>query len=135
MSLADDRAATRSSVAASRASTFKRDLNSLETARRQTQTLNSLERKGVRQATRGRGLWVEPKATGGTGGGVAWPLTEQTKVVDGRTVPDREYYEDLVLVTSDGFFTFEVPPFKSMKWTDADGTPDRQFIYADGPRP
>ncbi|EQM66119.1 hypothetical protein QYE80_08085 [Pseudomonas tohonis] len=135
MTLAQERARIGAGISSSRASTLKRDLNSLEASRRKVQELNSLERKGARPATRGRGLWVEPKATGGTGGGVAWPLTEQTKVVDGKTVPDREYYEDLVLVTSDGFFTFEVPPFKSTKWTDADGTPDRQFIYADGPRP
>ena len=135
MTLAEERAVTRRSVSESRASSVQRDLNSLETQRRQIRELVTLERKGARVATKGRGTFKQTAIAGGTGGGVAWPLTEQTRVVDGQTVPDREYYADLVLVTSDGFFTFEVPPFKSTKWTDADGTPDRQFIYADGPRP
>lgn len=120
MTLAEERAATRSGVAASRASTFKRDLNSLETARRQTQVLNTLERKGQRVATRGRGVWKEPAKTG-TGGGIASPLTEKTKTEGTATVPDRDYYGTVVVATSDGIFTMEIKPIKTLKLADADG--------------
>lgn len=119
MTLAEERAATRSGVASSRASTFKRDLNSLETARRQTQVLNTLERKGLRAATRGRGVWKEP-AKPGTGG-IASPLTEKTKTEGTATVPDRDYYGTVVVATSDGIFTMEIKPIKTMRLADADG--------------
>lgn len=135
MTLAQERAAIRAGVNSSRASSLKRDLNSLETSRRRTQELNTLERKGFRPATRGRGVWVPPAVTGGTGEGVAWPLTEQTKVDgDGDTVPDRTYYADLVLTTSEGIFTLEIPPVHIMKFKDADNVEDRQVILADPKR-
>lgn len=119
MTLAEERAATRSGVASSRASTFKRDLNSLETARRQTQVLNTLERKGLRAATRGRGVWKEPAKTGA--GGIASPLTEKTKVDGTAAVPDRDYYGTVVVATSDGIFTMEIKPIKTLRLADADG--------------
>ncbi|MBB4817131.1 hypothetical protein HNP29_000488 [Pseudomonas alcaligenes] len=135
MTLAQERAAIRAGVSSSRASSLKRDLNSLETSRRRTQELNTLERKGLRPATRGRGVWVEPAATGGTGEGVAWPLTEQTKVDgDGDTVPDRTYYADLVLTTSEGIFTLEIPPVHIMKFRDADNVADHQVMLAEPKR-
>lgn len=136
MTLAQERAAIRAGVNSSRASSLKRDLNSLETSRRRTQELNTLERKGLRPATRGRGVWVEPAATGGTGEGVAWPLTEQTKVdADGDTVPDRTYYADLVLTTSEGIFTLEIPPIQMMKFKDAENVEGRNVNIAEPKRP
>ena len=52
MSLADERRAIRNGVAASRASTFKSDLNALESSRRKAGGLLALERRGARVATR-----------------------------------------------------------------------------------
>lgn len=112
MSLADERAATRSGVAASRASTFKRDLNSLETARRQTQVLNTLERKGQRVATRGRGVWKEP-AKAGTGGGIAGPLVEPDAA-------QRAWWPN-GYATTDGLLV--LPAIKTLKLQDANGEP------------
>lgn len=112
MSLADERAATRSGVAASRASTFKRDLNSLETARRQTQVLNTLERKGQRVATRGRGVWKEPAKTG-TGGGIAGPLVEPD-------AQQRAWWPN-GYATTDGLLV--LPAIKTLKLQDANGEP------------
>lgn len=112
MSLADERAATRSGVAASRASTFKRDLNSLETARRQTQVLNTLERKGQRVATRGRGVWKEPAKTG-TGGGIAGPLVEPD-------AKQRAWWPN-GYATTDGLLV--LPAIKTLKLQDANGEP------------
>lgn len=117
MTLAQERAGIRAGVAAARANTLRRDLNSLETQRRQIQVLNTLERRGARPATKGRGLWNP--AAAGVGGGVASPLAEQTKVVGADTVPDRDYWPDLVLTSSDGIFTYEVPPVKTLKLKDA----------------
>lgn len=112
MSLADERAATRSGVAASRASTFKRDLNSLETARRQTQVLNTLERKGQRVATRGRGVWKEPAKTG-TGGGIAGPLVEPD-------AQQRAWWPN-GYASTDGLLV--LPAIKTLKLQDANGEP------------
>lgn len=112
MSLADERAATRSGVAASRASTFKRDLNSLETARRQTQVLNTLERKGQRVATRGRGVWKEP-AKAGTGGGIAGPLVEPD-------AKQRAWWPN-GYASTDGLLV--LPAIKTLKLQDANGEP------------
>lgn len=112
MSLADERAATRSGVAASRASTFKRDLNSLETARRQTQVLNTLERKGQRVATRGRGVWKEP-AKAGTGGGIAGPLVEPD-------AQQRAWWPN-GYASTDGLLV--LPAIKTLKLQDANGEP------------
>ncbi|GJN49436.1 hypothetical protein [Pseudomonas tohonis] len=135
MTLAEERAATRRRVSESRASSVQRDLNSLESQRRQIRELVTLERKGLRPATRGRGVFKQTPITS-TGGGIAWPLTEQTKVdADGDTVPDRTYYADLVFTTSEGVFTWEVPPVKMVKFTDADGVPDRPIIFAEPKRP
>lgn len=117
MTLAEERAATRSGVAASRASTFKRDLNSLETARRQIQVLNTLERKGLRAATRGRGVWKEPAKTGT--GGIASPVTEPAFAA-------REYWP-AGLVSSDGLFVLPAP--KKLVMTDAGGS-EVIFEYA-----
>lgn len=111
MSLADERAATRSGVAASRASTFKRDLNSLETARRQTQVLNTLERKGQRVATRGRGVWKEPAKTGT--GGIAGPLVEPD-------AQQRAWWPN-GYASTDGLLV--LPAIKTLKLQDANGEP------------
>lgn len=108
MTLAQERAGIRAGVSSSRASTLKRDLNSLETSRRRTQELNTLERKGLRPVTRGRGVWKEPPAAN-TGGGMAGPLTEPSFAA-------REYWPD-GLVSPDGLFV--LPALKKIVWRDA----------------
>lgn len=102
-----------------RGTTLKQDLNSLETPRRASQTLAPRQATGGRPATRGVGTWDPNKPPAGGGGGVASPLAEQTKVVGADTVPDRDYWPDLVLTSSDGIFTYEVPPVKTLKLKDA----------------
>lgn len=115
----NDRAAIKAGISAARASTFKADLNALETSRRKQVTLTRREPKGARAATVGTGIYKAPAATGGTGGGIASPLTEKTKVVGPDTVPDRDYFAMQIITTSDGIFTFEVPPVHKLKLTDA----------------
>lgn len=131
------RAVGRSLEEQRRGKTLPDDLNSLKPPERKSKTLAVREKTGGRPATRGAGTWNPPtRVDGGSGEGVAWPLTEQTKVDgDGDTVPDRTYYADLVFTTSEGAFTWEVPPVKMVKFTDADGVPDRPFIFAEPKRP
>ncbi|MCY1520912.1 hypothetical protein D9M68_557070 [compost metagenome] len=112
MTLAQERAATRAGITAARTNTLRRDLNSLETQRRQIRELVTLERKGLRPATKGRGTWDPNKPTfGGGGGGIASPLTEPSFAA-------REYWPS-GWPSSDGLF--EVPAIKVLHLEDADG--------------
>ena len=120
-----DRATIRAGISAARASTFKSDLNTLETPPRKSATLKKVEEKGVRPAAVGTGTYKAPAATGG---GIASPLTEKTKVVDAKTLPDRDYWPSMLLTTSDGLLTFEVKPLKAWKFTDADDNPVQMNI-------
>lgn len=120
MSLADERRAIASGIAAARQSQqMVGDLQSLESQRRRIGTLNELERRGTLAAKVGRATYKAPAA--GTGG-IASPLTEQTKTEDGQQVPDRAYYDELVIPSSDGIFTFSLAPIKSTKFTDANNS-------------
>ena len=117
MSLADERRAIRNGVAASRASTFKSDLNALESSRRKSGGLLALERRGARVATKGRGSWnpANVPSTGG-GGGIASPLTETSYAA-------REFWGDHYFLTSDGFFAHQLQPVKKLVMQDANGNP------------
>lgn len=115
MTLAQERAGIRAGVSSSRASTLKRDLNSLETSRRRTQELNTLERKGLRPVTRGRGVWKEPPAAN-AGGGIASPVTEPL-------FSAREFWSD-GFTTSDGLFV--LPATKKVVMQDAN---DAEVIF------
>ena len=103
---------------------FKGDLNTLETRQRRSADLPILEPVGPRPATRGRGEYVEPIASGG--GGIASPLTEKTKVVSGKTVPDADFWPS-GYPSSDGLFV--LPAEKTRRFLDADGA-DVQIDYA-----
>ena len=116
--LTASRAAISASMQASRASTFKRDLNSLESDSRKVVSLSTVEAKGSRPATRGVSVYVPPASTGGGGGGIASPLTEQTTVDDGNTVPARAYYAEESLISSDGLFTYVIKPIKTLNFKD-----------------
>ena len=63
----------------------------------------------------------KPGANTSTGGGgaIASPLTESTVVIGVNTVPDRTYYAERTLISTDGLFTFKVKDIKSQKFTDA----------------
>lgn len=117
MSLADERRAIRNGVAASRASTFKSDLNALESSRRKSGGLLALERRGARVATKGRGSWnpANVPSTGG-GGGIASPLVEPSYAA-------REFWGDRYFTTSDGFFALQLQPVKKIVMQDANGNP------------
>lgn len=115
MTLAQERAAIRAGVNSSRASSLKRDLNSLEASRRRTQELNTLERKGLRPATRGRGVWKEP-STDNAGGGIANPITEPL-------FSAREFWPE-GLTSSDGLFV--LPATKKVVMQDAN---DAEVIF------
>lgn len=105
-----------------RGKTLQDDLNSLKPGARQSKTLSAREASGGRPATRGSATWdpATPAAAGG-GGGIASPLTEKTKTEGAATVPDRDYYGTVVVATSDGIFTMEIKPIKTIKLADADG--------------
>ncbi len=112
MTLAQERAGIKAGISAARASTLKRDLNSLETQRRKIRELVALERRGLRPATKGRGTWDPntPK-TGGGGGGIASPLTEPSFAA-------REFWS-VGLKSTDGLFMLPAP--KAFHLEDADG--------------
>lgn len=60
-------------------------------------------------------------STTGTGGGgaIASPLTETTVTIGVDTVPERTYYAERTLISTDGLFSFKVKDIKSQKFTDA----------------
>ncbi|MGF6692649.1 hypothetical protein M2318_002721 [Metapseudomonas resinovorans] len=112
MTLAQERAATRAGITAARTSTLRRDLNSLETQRRQIRELVTLERRGLRPATKGRGTWDPNKPTiGGGGGGIASPLTETVYAA-------RTFWPEAILQSTDGLLSFKVKPIKEITQTD-----------------
>lgn len=128
MSLADQRRASGArneaarraigtAITAARQSTFKQDLNSLETnSARKGGALRVKEQPGARGATRGQADYSPQASTGG--GGIASPLTEQTKLQTGQPVADRQYYP-AGLVSSDGLLV--LPATKKLTFTDANG--------------
>lgn len=123
MTLAEERAAIRAGVTAARTSTLRRDLNSLETQRRQVQALNTLERKGARPSTKGRGTWNPNTPKAGGGGGIASPLTETSYY-------DRTHWAERTLLSSDGLLSFRVQPIKEITQRDANDAEVKQ-VFAD----
>lgn len=108
-----NRRAIDGAMRAARQSTFKRDLNALEsgaTARR-TGALRSVEPRGGVPSSTARVDYTPPASTGG-GGGIASPLTEASYAA-------REYWPVEVLTSSDGLLTFRVKPIKKIVQADA----------------
>lgn len=62
-----------------------------------------------------------------TAAGIASPLTEVEP-------PDREYYEERDLTSSDGLFTIKWQPIKSLTMLDANGR-EVVLVFADAPPP
>lgn len=110
--MVDDRKAIAAGISASRASTFKRDLNSLESAPRRTAELSQREARGTRPPTVGRGNYVAPPSAGQTGGGIASPLTEGSYAA-------REFHPARYLSSSDGLFVWQFEPPKKIVMADA----------------
>lgn len=111
--MVDDRKAIAAGISASRASTFKRDLNALESTPRRTVQLSQREARGTRPPTVGRGNYVAAPSAGQTGGGIASPLTETDYAT-------REWHDPKTLKSSDGLLTFQVRAIKKVRTTDAD---------------
>lgn len=112
--LVADRKAIAAGISASRASTFKRDLNALESSPRRTVQLSQREARGTRPPTVGRGNYVAPPSTGQTGGGIASPLEEQDYAA-------RELHPARTFYTADGYFAWEVKAPKKIVMADANG--------------
>lgn len=119
----NDRAAIKAGISAARASTFKADLNALESSPRKQVTLTKRDAKGTRAATVGTGSYKAPATTGGTGGGIASPLTETSYA-------SREYWGPQSIPSVDGLLTFRVLPIKQLTQADADDVEIKQ-IYAE----
>jgi len=100
------------------------DINRLVQPQRQRQPLPPVPVVGALPAGRGRADYKEPPATTA---GIASPLTEKTKVVGGKTVPDNELWPQGYL-SSDGLFV--LPAFKTQRFTDANGA-EVVFEFAD----
>ncbi|MBV2132055.1 hypothetical protein KRX52_04490 [Pseudomonas sp. MAP12] len=92
------------------------DMQRIGAPERQPRRLTFVPPAGGVPATTGRGSYTPPAS--GTGGGIASPLTEKTATVDGKTVPDREYWPS-GLKSSDGLFV--LPAIKTLNLTDANG--------------
>ena len=108
-----NRRAIDGAMRAARQSTFKRDLNALEsgaTARR-SGALRSVESRGGVPSSTARVDYTPPPSTGG-GGGIASPLTEASYAA-------REYWPVEVLTSSDGLLTFRVKPIKKIVQAEA----------------
>ena len=118
-----DRADIKAGISAARASTFKADLNALESSPRKQVTLTKRDAKGTRAATVGTGSYKAPATTGGTGGGIASPLTETSYA-------SREYWGPQSITSVDGLLTFRVLPIKQLTQADADDVEIKQ-IYAE----
>lgn len=99
------------------------DLNRLINPTRQRRSLRPVATVGASPAARGRGNYTPPPATGG---GIASPLTEKTKVVGDRLVPDDELWSDGYL-TTDALLV--LPAWKTKRFTDANGA-EVVFEYA-----
>ena len=94
------------------------DIHSLAPPPAQRKTLRTIDPVGALPPRRGSGVYQAPAAGGGTGGGIASPLIEQTRAEGGKQVPDREYYP-AGMRSSDGLFV--LPAIKAMTLTDANG--------------
>lgn len=108
-------------VAQRRGEQLQRDINSLGVRRVSQRTLRQVQPRGGIPGGMSTAFWSDSTRSPTTGGGIASPLTEKTKTDGAATVPDRDYYGTVVVATSDGIFTMEIKPIKTIKLADADG--------------
>lgn len=110
MTLAEERQAIAKGIAdARKPEQLLGDLQSLESRRRKTGTLNELERRGTRAAIPGRSTYTAPAASGG---GIASPLTEPDAAA-------REYFDQVLLPTTDGLVWARWKSVKKLVMKDA----------------
>lgn len=110
MTLAEERQAIAKGIAdARKPEQLLGDLQSLESRRRKTGTLNELERRGARAAIPGRSTYTAPAASGG---GIASPLTEPDAAA-------REYFDQVLLPTTDGLVWARWKSVKKLVMKDA----------------
>ena len=120
-SLADERRAIGRSMVQQRTGQSTVDaLNRVVTRQKAQKTLRQLDPRGGIAAQRGRADWAESRPSSSGGGGVAWPLTEQSYA-------QREYHPQGEF-TSDGLFY--LPAIKKIVLTDADGTVGEVLLAA-----
>ena len=107
-----NRRAIDGAMRAARQSTFKRDLNALEsgTTARRSGALRAVEPRGGVPSSTARVDYTPPASTGG-GGGIASPLTEQSFAA-------RTWWPN-GLPSSDGIFEF--PAERRVTMTDSNG--------------
>jgi len=86
------------------------DLNALIKPPRARRSLPALEPRGALPPQRGRGNYVPPPA--GTGGGLAWPLTEDSAEA-------RVYWPNKIISSADGLIAIRVKPIKTLVLRDA----------------
>lgn len=115
------RAGGRAMEAGRRGESVAEDINSLVRPPRQSTPLRRIEPVGPLAPQRGRGNYQAP-ATQGTGG-IASPLTEQTVQEAGVAIPDREFWPNQIMTSTDGLRVWEVRPIRTWRFTDADGNP------------
>lgn len=119
-----NRRAIDGAMRAARQSTFKRDLNALEsgaTARR-TGTLRTIEPRGGVPAATAR-VDYTPPPTGGAG--IASPLTE---------IGTREYHPAVLVASSDGIFSLQIEHVKKLVMQDAnDDSHEFNYLNPDAP--
>lgn len=97
------------------------DLNAVITQPRQRRTLRSVEPRGSVPAQVGRGNYTAPPATGG---GLAWPLTEDDPGL-------REFYTSSRIVSSaDGLVAIRLRNMKSITLRD-DNDEEGQIIFGE----
>lgn len=94
------------------------DINAVVRQPRQRTALPAAAPRGGVPAQVGTGNYTVPPATGG---GIASPLTEVVTAEGGRTVPDREYWPNMIMSSSDGLRVWEVRPIKTWRFVDANG--------------
>lgn len=97
------------------------DIQSLVQPPRQAKPLPRIDPVGALPASRGRGVYKAP-ASAGTAG-IASPLTEQTVQEAGVAIPDREFWPNQIMTSTDGLRVWEVRPIRTWRFTDADGNP------------
>ncbi len=97
------------------------DIQSLAAPQRQVRPLPRIDPVGPLPAQRGRGTFPARTGGGGVGGGIASPLTEKTRAENGKQVPDRDYYPEALLPTTDGLVWARWRSVKTIRMTDANG--------------
>ena len=113
-----NRRAIDGAMRAARQSTFKRDLNALEsgTNARRTGSLRVIEPRGGVPSSTARVDYTPPASTGG---GMASPLTE---------IGTRDYHPAVLVPSSDGIFTLQIEHVKKLFMQDSNDDP-HEFNY------